>query len=274
MSALVCGKRPHNFEDHPTSPPIPKRIRRSSLSPIRFSPSSSSSPRSDLVNSALDHLRFVFPGMDTELLERTFRECGDDLEAAIRSLNELRLESVEGNIDSAQDNTQSIPKSTAGIESNTQNNGSSEGTSAPANLPKNGAEWVDLFVREMTSAANMNDARARATRVLEVLEKSIQTQIVVETAQNIQKEYMALKEQLEGLIRDNSILKRAVNLQHERQKEFEERNHELQHLKQMVTQYQEQLRTLEVNNYALNMHLKQAQQSNSSIPGRFHPDIF
>lgn len=31
--------------------------------------------------------------------------------------------------------------------------------------------------------------------------------------------------------------------------------------------------SLQVNNYALKMHLRQAQQSNS-IPGRFHPDIF
>lgn len=29
----------------------------------------------------------------------------------------------------------------------------------------------------------------------------------------------------------------------------------------------------QVNNYALTMHLKQAQQS-SSIPGRFNPDVF
>ena len=30
---------------------------------------------------------------------------------------------------------------------------------------------------------------------------------------------------------------------------------------------------LQVNNYALTMHLRQAQQGNS-IPGRFHPDVF
>lgn len=29
----------------------------------------------------------------------------------------------------------------------------------------------------------------------------------------------------------------------------------------------------QVNNYALTMHLKQAEHSNS-IPGRFHPDVF
>lgn len=55
-----------------------------------------------------------------------------------------------------------------------------------------------------------------------------------------------LKEQVEALIQENTILKRAVSIQHERQKEYEERNQELEHLKQLVSQYQEQLRTLEV----------------------------
>lgn len=55
-----------------------------------------------------------------------------------------------------------------------------------------------------------------------------------------------LKEQVEALIHENAVLKRAVSIQHERQKEFEDRGQELHHLKQMVSQYQEQLRTLEV----------------------------
>lgn len=58
-----------------------------------------------------------------------------------------------------------------------------------------------------------------------------------------------LKEQVEALIQENTILKRAVSTQHERQKEYEDRGQELQHLKQLVTQYQEQLRTLEVELY-------------------------
>ncbi|CAN4088519.1 unnamed protein product [Withania somnifera] len=82
-----------------------------------------------------------------------------------------------------------------------------------------------------------------------------------------------LKEQIEVFLRENAILKRAVAIQHERQKEYDYRNQEVQQLKQMIAQYQEQIKTLEVNNYALTMHLRQAQQSNS-IPGRFHPDIF
>lgn len=57
---------------------------------------------------------------------------------------------------------------------------------------------------------------------------------------------MTLKEQLEVLLRENSILKRAVTIQHERQKEYDERTQEVQQLKQLVSQYQEQLRHLEV----------------------------
>lgn len=56
-----------------------------------------------------------------------------------------------------------------------------------------------------------------------------------------------LKEQLEVLMRENTILKRGVAIQHERQREYDDRNRELQMLKHLVPQYQEQLRTLEVN---------------------------
>ena len=55
-----------------------------------------------------------------------------------------------------------------------------------------------------------------------------------------------LKEPLEALIQENTILKRAVSVQHERQIEYEDQSQELKHLKQLVSQYQEQLRTLEV----------------------------
>lgn len=55
-----------------------------------------------------------------------------------------------------------------------------------------------------------------------------------------------LKQQVEDLLQENNILKRAFAVQHERQKEFEDRGNEVNQLKQMVAQYQEQLRTLEV----------------------------
>ncbi|KAL6996626.1 hypothetical protein U1Q18_006757 [Sarracenia purpurea var. burkii] len=146
-------------------------------------------------------------------------------------------------------------------------------SSAQSNLPMDGAEWVELFVREMTSATSIDDARSRATRVLESLEKSISVQAGAEATECYLKENVMLREQIEVLLRENTILRRAVTIQHERQKDYDDRNQEVQHLKQLLSQYQEQLRTLEVNNYALTLHLHQAQQSNS-IPARFNPDVF
>ncbi|KAH9653315.1 CUE domain-containing protein [Citrus sinensis] len=314
MSAILCGKRSF-FEDNlaATSPPVSKRIRCSSSSPVRFSPPRSS--RSHL----LDQLAAIFPDMDNQILDRALEECGDDLDSAIRSLNELRLGSADNNLGSV------AGKSDLAADANAQGGGSSrpnlnlcsstllndskeeqyllagvattngevpspDDPSASKVFQLDGPEWVELFVREMMSSSNIDDARARASRALEILEKSICARASAEAAQSFHQENKMLKEQVEALIQENMILKRAVSIQHERQKEYEDRSQELHHLKQLVSQYQEQLRTLEtswrlmtlmfdlvlsnqVNNYALTMHLKQAEHSNS-IPGRFHPDVF
>ncbi|KAM1061642.1 hypothetical protein FF1_026086 [Malus domestica] len=276
MSAVVCGKRSSIFEDNSlpsTSPPVSsssKRIRcsSSSSSPVRFSPPSTTS---FAASHLIERLRAVFPDMDNQLLEGALEECGGDLDSAIKSLNELRLGSAAGKSDIAPEANVQLQSQSA-----VATNGEVAVTDDPSvqnNLPKDGAEWVELIVREMMSASNMDDAKARASRVLEALEKSISACAITEVAQSFRQENMMLKEQMEAIIQENTILKRAVSTQHERQKEFEDRGQELQHLKQLVAQYQEQLRTLEVNNYALTMHLQQAQQS-SSIPGRFHPDVF
>jgi hypothetical protein len=55
-----------------------------------------------------------------------------------------------------------------------------------------------------------------------------------------------LREQLAIILRENAVLKRGVAIQHERQKEFDVRTQEVHSLKQLVLQYREQLKTLEV----------------------------
>ena len=55
------------------------------------------------------------------------------------------------------------------------------------NLNMDGAEWVDFFVREMMSATSIDDARSRATRVLESLEQSISVQAGADAAQSYHK---------------------------------------------------------------------------------------
>lgn len=259
MSAAVCGSKRSFFEELPPSPPVSKRLRcSSSSSPIRFS-----------APSLLDQLRSVFPDMELHILERALQECGNDLDAAIQRLHELCLGSAEDNSGCAEESDAIVEK---GALTNDGNDVTPDHLWAANNFPTEGAEWVDLFVREMMCATSMDDAKARATRLLGNLEKSISSS-AGEATETLCKENVMLKEQIEVLMRENTILKRAVAIQHERQKEYENVNGELHHFKQLVSQYQEQLRTLEMNNYTLSMHLKQANRS-SSIPGRFHPDVF
>ncbi|KAL4589089.1 hypothetical protein LXL04_001991 [Taraxacum kok-saghyz] len=274
MSAIVCGKRSF-FEDLPTSPnsaspPASKKLRCfTSTSPVRFSPFTNSPPSPSLV----DKLRLFFPTMDKKLLEEALEKSGNDLDSAIKSLNELSLGYLDGlsglPLQSTEKGSSTIIEDAVSLSNNSSANDDNNNN----NIPKSGPEWVELFVTEMTSATSIDDARLRAMRVLETLEKSITERAAGEAAEALHKESVVLKEQIEVVLRENAILKRAVAIQHERQKEYDERGQEVQQLKQLLSQYQEQLRTLEVNNYALTMHLRQAQDSNS-IPGRFHPDIF
>ncbi|CAH2078825.1 unnamed protein product [Thlaspi arvense] len=268
MSAIVCGKR-SLFEDlAAASPPVSKKLRCfSSSSPARFSP-----PVPPTSSLFLDHLAAMFPDMDKQILERAIEGCGDDLDSAIRSLNQLRLESAIKNSDSATSNQSHVEPN---VETQQQGLAKEQVLSngEPNVLNLDGTEWVELFVREMMNASDMKDAKDRAARALEALEKSINARVGSEAMQTLQQENLMLRQQLEAIVQENSLLKRAVVTQQKRQKETEDQSQELQHLRQLVTQYQEQLRTLEVNNYALTLHLKQAQQ-NSSIPGRYHPDVF
>ncbi|KAJ1260076.1 hypothetical protein BS78_10G204200 [Paspalum vaginatum] len=285
MSAVVCGKRSSSiFADEllPPSPPSPHSSSHHQPAAKRFrrSPSHRGFDGGPRRAALLQHLHARFPGMDPQFLERALEESGDDLDSAIKSLTELRLDPAEvilsstGFIPENAEHT-TIPLPVGG----TPNGGVDTVTDHPPIVDNyqtsnnNGSEWVELFVREMKNSDDIDDARARASRALEALEKSILERAGAEATQNLHKENMMLKEQLTVVLRENAVLKRAVAIQHERQKEFDERSHEVQNLKQLVLHYQEQVRTLEINNYALTMHLKQAQQ-NSSIPGRFNPDVF
>ncbi|KAJ4763160.1 Ubiquitin system component Cue protein [Rhynchospora pubera] len=278
MSAAVCGKRSSSiFDELPL--PLPFQPHHSAKrSRCGFSPPRDSNPNP---NPLFSHLRSLFPQMNQELLERALEAAGNDLDSAIKSLTDLHLEPGENNLPSVAGTcTNGVPVNahlaTEGqVLSNDGTVCSAAGSmpGAQNNHPSGGSEWVELFVQEMMNASDMDDARSRASRALEVLEKSIISSVNAESMQNVQKENLLLKEQMEAVLRENLILKRAVAIQHDRQKEQEERNQEVQQLRQMVSQYQDQVRTLEVNNYALTMHLRQAQQGNS-IPGRFHPDVF
>lgn len=61
-----------------------------------------------------------------------------------------------------------------------------------------------------------------------------------------QLEHASLKEHLQNLLNDNQILKKAVSIQHERHLEQEQKEKEVELLKLVISQYQDQARNLEV----------------------------
>ncbi|CAL0325946.1 unnamed protein product [Lupinus luteus] len=252
MSAAVCGSKRGFLEELPPSPPLSKRLRcSSSTSPIPL-------PHHFLI----DQLRNLFPHMDHLLYERAVRESGNDLEAAIKRLNELCLEAGDGNSGTA-----------AKVEGDV-NASASEGQPAMNNLPVNGAEWVEFFVSEMSVATNVDDARGRAARILEALEKSISARASADAVDNLEKENSMLKQQIDVLIKEKNSFRNAFRIQHERVSDYEDKNRELQRLKQSVSEYEEHIRTLEMKNYSLRLHLQRAYQANDPFPGRFPHDFF
>lgn len=72
-----------------------------------------------------------------------------------------------------------------------ENHNGEEGVSqnqyAACNLAISGFEWVELIVSEMSNASNMDDARARASRVLEGLEKLIVARASTEATESFLK---------------------------------------------------------------------------------------
>lgn len=74
------------------------------------------------------------------------------------------------------------------------------------------------------------------------------------------------------LLKENTILKKAVQIQNARIQAKQGAEAELQQLRHMVTQYQEQMRKLEVHNYSLALHLQQATSTSNMLPR--NPDVF
>ncbi|KAF5176418.1 Ubiquitin system component cue protein [Thalictrum thalictroides] len=275
MSAGVCGKR-LGFEEifgssssSPTSSSS-KRFRCSSFgSPIRSS---------EFGFGSEDKLYFLinmFPSMDRELVESVLKTHNHKIDDAVDSLRALCLGDVRP-VDVTRE-----PDSMA--TSNNSNVSGAESSQFPqqkvqeqqdnsieyeSTNPTDGPSWVDIFVQEMMNASDMDDAQGRAARILEAFEKSV----VAHSRASDEHELISLKEHLQSLLRDNHILKRAVSIQHERNLEQEEKTREVEQLKLLINQYQEQHRALEINNYTLKLHLQRAQES-SSIPGHFHPDV-
>lgn len=235
------------FDEDPFSPPSSKRLRFAG-SPARCSPAA---PASEQAKFA--HLLTLFPEMEPQTVAEALETAGNNIESAIERLEGLRLSCGAG----------AVPEETPPIAP-------VEGTEPCGDTT---APWTEAIVQEMSGSANIDDARRRASTLLVRFEAEVTRRATQGASENVAE----LKNHLQTLVRDNTILKRAVAIQNTRQQEQAGREQEVAELRQTVAQYQEQLKNAELHNYALTMHLRQAMQSvcGPAGSGPHHPpDVF
>lgn len=126
--------------------------------------------------STLQALAALFPGMSDHDIASVLSEYGNDVDAAIRRLNELQLSRASGDTArgtaSADGSGAATPATpvVAAEEAQVEAKVVEEISPAPQ---KTASEWVEAMVREMSSARDLEDARARAARLLEAFERGV-----------------------------------------------------------------------------------------------------
>ncbi|KAJ9509175.1 hypothetical protein QJQ45_001665 [Haematococcus lacustris] len=214
--------------------------------------------------AAFTSLRALFPDMDDKVQKHELRtvssvlvECGNDIDAAIKRLTGLRL--------STEDATVAAATAAASTE-DSHGPASSSQQAAPVQTPQQqqpgiatlqtGEQWVEYMIAEMSAALGMEDAKQRAAAVLQNFERFMRTQ-------NKEQE---VKDKLAAALNENFILKKAVLLQNKKLAEkTSQDSSEVEQLRHALSQYQEQLRKLEMHNYSLTLHLQQATNSKSDL---------
>ncbi|KAL6771226.1 hypothetical protein ACKKBF_B34445 [Auxenochlorella protothecoides x Auxenochlorella symbiontica] len=226
-----------------------------------------------LKRSTILALAALFPSMSDQEIAAVLEEYGNDVDAAIKRLNELQL---SGAREAAPSGTPPafIPGDhpTPGQEQQGQGAGGLP-SAPPSPTAHSAAEWVEEVVREMTAARSVEDARARAARVLEAFERGV---ILHAAKQDGASPTTRLRAQLQEAGRENALLKRAVAIQNARLQDGGAREAEAAALRAELDAARRRIQVLQVQNYSLQVHLQAAAGSPPDAAGGAfrNPDVF
>lgn len=118
------------------------------------------------------------PQTPLQVIADVLAEYGDNIDAAIKHLTDLRLSAASS---SAAISEQAAAMAAAAAEQHQQQQQQQSAAEAPSSngggtattaVPKSAEEWVDFVVHEMAAAKDMADARARASKVLQAFEQA------------------------------------------------------------------------------------------------------
>lgn len=219
-----------------------------------------SSPAGPSRESAFQKLRGMFPDVDPKTVEHVLDIHGDNIEAAIEQLQQLRLSN--SNQEGQQQlghSEQTVANPQAGPQCGSSNRGADRLSTS----------WLDSFLKQFYESRQPIEARARVAKVLEEFESA-----VISKQRSESGEMMALKMDFDKLKKDNAILSKAVAVQHSRLQDLNAKEQEIQRMREMLAQYQERLRTLELTNYSLAMHLQRATGPSFGPGSGRPPDVF
>jgi uncharacterized membrane protein len=110
-----------------------------------------------------------------QVVENVLAECGQDIDAAIRRLNQLKLTTEQ----SSSTQQAAAQPDTAAAQDNPQQQEHAQqaaavaaaAAAAVASGPQTADQWVDALVQEMATAKDIPDARSRAGKLLQAFEQ-------------------------------------------------------------------------------------------------------
>jgi hypothetical protein len=111
-----------------------------------------------------------------QVVETVLAECGQDIDAAIRRLNQLKLTTEQSN---STQQAAAQPDTAAAQEHPQQQEHAQQAATAAAAAaaaavasgPQTADQWVDALVQEMATAKDIPDARSRAGKLLHAFEQ-------------------------------------------------------------------------------------------------------
>ena len=209
-------------------------------------------------------LKALFPSMRDETIAQVLEACGDDVDAAIRRLNELKLEGGE------HEHGDRNGKMCQGADFGRKSMGDGEEEQASASRKEAKIEikpaWVDALVSEMSQAKDVEDAKRRAAGML--------GRVLEDHAQGSSGGHEASVD----LHKENALLKRAVGIQNNKIHELGEKCKGVEELVAKFEEVKGRCQALEMQNYSLQVHLKEAtsrwQPNGNDETGGRNPDVY
>jgi hypothetical protein len=172
--------------------------------------------------SVVKALKGLFPTVGDDVIGGVLEECGEDVDGAIR-----RLHGEVHALDNGNDDSK--------VDTNKQ---------GEAGDCRSKDEWLDVLVQEMAAAKDVEDAKGRAAKVLDSIIESV-----------------GISNSNGMLVKENALLKRAVGIQNSKLHEMNERCREFDSVVGRYQELEKKCHALEMHNYSLQLHLKQATES-------------